>query len=286
MKQPDNSFTTAAWCRQKLANAQTRYSVGYDERTAGFLQERTADAHAQFLLAYLAPGMDLLDGGCGPGTITQGLAEIVAPGRVVGVDREPSQIALAQHLAAGFPTLEFKTGDLCSLPADDESFDVVFAHGVLEHIADREKAIAEMHRVLRPGGLVGARHADFGGFLLEPAPEPLGKFSQLFSELMQRNGGDPHCGRRQPGLFRAAGFEIVKVSASYDCWTADAESTRRNAHFLAALCGDSEFSAQLVECGLADRRVLDQLKAAFLTWGERPEAFAAEAWGEIVARKA
>ena len=263
-----------------------RYSVGYDERTARFFEERTADTHAQFLLEYLVPGMDLLDGGCGPGTITKGLAEIVAPGRVLGVDREQSQIALAQRLTAGSPTIEFRTDDLCSLTADDESFDVVFVHGVLEHIADPEKAISEIYRVLRSGGLVGARHADFGGFLLEPTPEPLGKFSQLFIELMQRNGGDPHCGRHQPGLFREAGFEVLKVSASYDCWTPDADATRRNAHFLSELCSESEFSDQLVEYGLADRCVLEQLKSAFLMWGEMPEAFAAEAWGEIVARKA
>ena len=263
-----------------------RYSVGYDERTARFFAERTADTHAQFLLEYLVPGMALLDGGCGPGTITKGLAEIVVPGRVVGVDREQSQIALAQHLTHGYPTIEFRTDDLCSLTADDESFDVVFVHGVLEHIAFPEKAISEIHRVLRPGGLVGSRHTDLGGFLLEPTPEPLGKFSQLFIELMQRNGGDPHCGRRQPGLFREAGFELLKVSASYDCWTADADSTRRNAHFLSELCGESEFSDQLVEYGLADRRVLDQLASAFRVWGEMPEAFAAEAWGEIVAKKA
>ncbi len=261
-----------------------RYSVGYDEHTARFLAERTADTHARFLLDYLVPGMDLLDAGCGPGTITEGLAEIVAPGRVLGVDRAQSQIALAQRLTAGSLTIEFRTDDLCSLTADDESFDVVFVHGVLEHIADPEKAISEIHRVLRSGGLVGSRHTDLGGFLLEPTP--LGKFPQLFIQLMQRNGGDPYCGRRQPGLFREAGFEILKVSASYDCWTADADSTRRNAHFLSELCGDSEFSDQLVEYGLADRRVLDQLKSSFLMWGEMSEAFAAEAWGEIVARKA
>ncbi len=263
-----------------------RYSVGYDERTARFLAERTADTHARFLLDYLVSGMDLLDAGCGPGTITKGLAEIVAPGRVLGVDREQSQIALAQRLADGSSAIEFRTDDLCSLTADDESFDVVFVHGVLEHIANPQRAIFEIHRVLKLGGLVGSRHTDLGRFLLEPTPEPLGQFSQLFIELMKRNGGDPHFGRHQLGLFREAGFEILKVSASYDCWTADADSTRRNAHFLAELCGESEFSDQLVEYGLADRRVLGQLKSAFLTWGEMPEAFAAEAWGEIVARKA
>ena len=262
-----------------------RYSVGYDERTVRFLADRTADTHAQFLLEYLAPGMDLLDGGCGPGTITKGLAEIVAPGRVVGVDREQSQIARAQSLADRSAAIEFRTDDLCRLTADDESFDVVFVHGVLEHIANPAEALLEMRRVLKSGGLVGSRHADFGGFLLEPTPEPLGQFAPLFIELMKRNGGDPYLGRRQLGLFREAGFEILKISASYDCWTSDADATRRNAHFLAELCGDSEFSDQLVEHGLADQRTLAQLKSSFLRWGAMPEAFAAEAWGEIVAKK-
>ena len=262
-----------------------RYSVGYDDRTARFMQERTADTHAQFLIPYLVSGMDLLDGGCGPGTITKGLAEIVAPGRVLGVDKEQSQIFLAQRHTDGSPTFEFKVGDLCSLNVDDESFDVVFVHGVLEHIPHPKKAVSEIHRVLRPGGLVGSRHADFGGFLLEPTPLPLGLFSQLFIQLMRRNGGDPYCGRRQPGLFRDAGFEIVKVSASYDCWTSDMASTQRNAEFLSELCGDSGFSDQLLEYGLTDRGVLNRLSSAFLTWGKMPEAFAAEAWGELVARK-
>ena len=151
-----------------------RYSVGYDERTVRFLADRTAETHAQFLLEYLAPGMDLLDGGCGPGTITKGLAAIVTPGRVVGVDRDQSQIALAQSLADSSSAIEFKTDDLCNLTADDESYDVVFVHGVLEHIASPASAIFEIRRVLKSGGLVGSRHADFGGFLLEPMPEPLG----------------------------------------------------------------------------------------------------------------
>lgn len=263
----------------------TRYSVGYDERTIRFFQERNAHTHARFLLDYLVAGMDLLDCGCGPGTITRGLAEIVTPGQVVGVDIDESQIAHAQHSAESFPPIDFRTDDLCSLSSDDESFDVVFVHGVLEHMSDPKTAISEIYRVLRSGGLAGSRHADFGGFLLEPAGEPLAKFPQLFIQLMKQNGGDPYFGRQQTGLFREAGFEILRVSASYDCWTSDAACTRRNAHFLSELCGDSEFSTQLVEYGLTDRRTLDHLKTSFLLWAEMSEAFAAEAWGEVVVRK-
>ena len=102
---------------------------------------------------------------------------------------------------------------------------------------------------------------------------------------MKRNGGDPFFGRHQSGLFRKAGFEIVKVSATFDCWTSDGDATRRNASFLSGFCRKSEFSDQLREYGLADGQTLDQLGDAFLTWGNMPEAFAAEAWSEIVAVK-
>ena len=57
---------------------------------------RTACVHGAFFLPYLHPGMTVLDCGCGPGTITIGLAEAVAPGEAVGVDLEASQVDRAR----------------------------------------------------------------------------------------------------------------------------------------------------------------------------------------------
>ena len=65
-------------------------------------------------------------------------------------------------------------------------FDAVFLHGVLEHLQDPVAALVEARRVLRDGGLAGVRHADFGGFLLEPAAPPLDRFATLFERLMSR----------------------------------------------------------------------------------------------------
>ena len=68
-----------------------RYTLGYSPQTIQQLQRRTAAKEAGFLLSHLSAGMHLLDCGCGPGSITVGLAEAVAPGQVVGIDIEPSE---------------------------------------------------------------------------------------------------------------------------------------------------------------------------------------------------
>ena len=263
------------------------YSVGYDAATIDFFHHRRAASHAAFFLPYVRPGMALLDCGCGPGTITLDFATLVAPAEVVGVDIEPSQLGYARAQAANREksNVHFAVSDLYALPFPDNAFDAVFLHGVLEHLQAPVTALREARRILKHGGVIGARHADFGGFLLEPTIPPLDQFELLFERLMIYNGGDPMAGKHQLGWLQEAGFERPVVSASYDCWTSTPEATRRNACFLAALVGESAFASRLIEAGLADSATLARMSAGFMAWGRHPHAFAAEAWGEAVAWK-
>jgi ubiquinone/menaquinone biosynthesis C-methylase UbiE len=263
------------------------YSVGYDDATAEFFRARRAPTHAAFFLPHLRPGMRLLDGGCGPGSITCDLAAIVSPAEVVGIDMEASQVGLAARHAAGLgvSNAHFQTADLSALPFPEQSFDAVFLHGVLEHLQNPVRALCEVRRVLRRGGVLGTRHADFGGFILEPAPAPLDQFASLFERLMLHNGTHPRAGRQQVRWLREAEFSRIEASASYDCWTRTPTETSHCAAFLASLVGDSSFSAQLLAAGLADRATLQALSRGFVDWGTDPNAFAAEAWGEAVAWK-
>lgn len=263
------------------------YSVGYDVAAVEFFGQRRAAHHAAFFLPHLKPGMRLLDGGCGPGAITVGLAELVVPGEVVGIDIESSQVELARDSAqkAGYTNVTFEVASLYEIPFPDASFDAVFLHGVLEHLSDPVQALREVLRVLKPSGVLGSRHADFGGFLLEPNSPPLDQFVPLFEALMRHNGADPHAGRHQLRWLIQARFTDIRMSASYDCWTGTAEQKQTTAQFLKSLLSESAFARQLAQIGIADCRRLDKLRQAFTAWENDPASFAAEAWTEAIATK-
>ena len=85
--------------------ADHAYTMGYSEEFQQFLRRRSADTHAAYLLPHLSPGMRLLDFGCGPGTLSVGLARAVEPGELHGVDVEESQVDMARSAArADMPT--------------------------------------------------------------------------------------------------------------------------------------------------------------------------------------
>ena len=125
---------------------------GYEEWTREWMAQRTASRELAFLLPHLAPGMAVLDCGCGPGSITVGLAEIVAPGQVIGLDTEPRQLEAARRLAQqrGLSNLRFEQGSVYELPFPDASFDVAVAHGVsLSDLDDVRLYLAELRPVAR-----------------------------------------------------------------------------------------------------------------------------------------
>ena len=79
-----------------MAKEREQYTMGYGPAATAIMAQRTAESHAAFFLPHLEPGMSLLDCGCGPGTITLGFADLVAPGEVVGTEIEEAHVALAR----------------------------------------------------------------------------------------------------------------------------------------------------------------------------------------------
>jgi len=229
--------------------------------------------------------MRLLDAGCGPGSITVGLAEAVAPGEVIGVDVSSDVLKEARALAAerGAANVRFGAADVFALPFPDASFDAVFAHTLLEHVGDGGRALGELRRVLRPGGAIGARDCDWGSGVFAPNDAAIAGAMALYERVWRHNGGHPHCGRYLPGLLDAAGFEDIRTSASFR-WDGSAEESRAFGELLAHRLALPNFARPIVENGWRDRARLGELVAACLTWSDRPDAFAAMVMVEAVGR--
>ncbi len=242
---------------------------------------RTAAKEGAFFLPFLRPGMRVLDLGCGPGSMTLGLAEAVAPGEVVGIDLRPSQVAQAQALvsARGVMNARFEIADVYRLPFADGCFDAAFAHVLLMHLREPVRALAEMRRVLRPGGVAGVRDTDWGGRIHAPMTPLLEQWYDLTVRVRRRNGGDPFVGRRHRELLLEAGF--ARAEASVSVWTAGTpEETRRRAAFLKATVQGLAPTAMAE--GWIDQTTIEAVQAEFDLWADRPDAFYVETFCEAI----
>lgn len=247
---------------------------------------RTAENSAAYLLPLLEPGMRLLDVGCGPGTITLDLAERVSPGPTIGVDRDAGIVAEAKRLLDTRPVsdVEFRTADAYALEFDDESFDVVHAHQLLQHLTDPVAALAEMRRVLRPRGVLAVRDGDYGGFVWAPSDPLLDRWLELYHAVCRRNGADADAGRSLLGWAQRAGFTEIYPSSS--TWTfAEPDSRRWWGELWAERVTSSALAEQAVEYGLSRPDELEEIAAAWRRWLKHDDGFFVVLHGELIARR-
>lgn len=257
------------------------YVPGYSERFIAFLERRAAATHAPELLALLRPGMRLLDCGCGPGTITAGLARRVAPGDLVAIDRAEHQVALTHRRAReeGLTNVLAEVGDVGEAHAlrfPDDSFDVVHGHALLEHLADPVAALVEMRRVLRPGGLLGVAVPDLGGFVLSPS-EPGADDAFAYYVRLRTAHGDPLAGRHLGGHLEAAGFEAITLTARYELH----DPRQPLAHHIA----DRVAASPATDAGawVASPEAAEAMAQALRDWADRPVGLFAQCWVAAVA---
>lgn len=261
-----------------------RYTHGHHESVLRSHRWRTAHNSAAYLLERLTPGDSVLDIGCGPGTITADLAALVAPGHVVALDRSPDIVDEAVALASdrGLDNVTGHVGDVHSIEFPDAHLDVVHAHQVLQHVADPVAALAEMARVVRPGGVVAARDADYGAMCWYPADPRLDRWMATYQSVARRNGGEPDAGRRLLAWANRAGLPNPVASASTWCF-----STLEDRRWWGGLWADrmlhSTLAAQAVELGIAGADELAEYGAAFREWAEHPDGWFLVPHGEILA---
>lgn len=267
------------------ASTGFHYTMGYEEGFGPMLSQRNAGTHAAHLLPFLQPGHNVLDFGCGPGAISVGLAEAVEPGELTGVDLEESQVAAARRRAAsgGRHNATFLVGDVTALPFGEGTFDVAHCHAVLTHIPDTSAVLAEVKRVLRPGGILSCRELIGESSFSEPAPD-LREGWEVFWDLIAANGGHPQMGKELKDRVQQAGFADARATASFDVFSSPEEVA-----FFYQVIEDWFFSPRVMEeaigYGLASPGQFDRWRKAHREWSRHPGALAVWAFGEVIAFK-
>ncbi|WP_436792691.1 methyltransferase domain-containing protein [Actinospongicola halichondriae] len=242
---------------------------------------RTIENSAAYLSPRLEAGLDVLDVGCGPGTITAEIAARVTPGRVVGLDRSEEVIGTAAALDAD--NLSFRVGDVYALDFPDDSFDVVHAHQVVQHLSDPVAALREMRRVCRPDGMVAVRDADYSSFAWAPEDDRLRRWLDVYLAVARSNDAEPDAGRHLKGWALDAGFSSIESSASVWCFTDDDDRAWWGGLWADRVV-DSDLAAQAVERGLSTDHELADMADAFRAWAERSDGWFAVLHGEVLAR--
>ena len=229
-----------------MAAPEIRFDDGaaYERMMGGF--SRLAGT---VFLDWLAPppGWRWIDVGCGSGAFTELLAERTAPAELQGIDPSEGQLAFARRRPVA-RVAEFRPGDAQALPFPDDRFDAAIMALVIFFVPDPAKGVAEMARVVRPGGTVAAYAWDLlgGGFPLEPIRAEL-RAMGIDPPLPPCPGASRADALRE--LWAAAGLEAIesrpisvqRVFADFeDFWTTSLLSSSIGATVAAMAAADVE----------------------------------------------
>ncbi len=239
-----------------------------------------------FFTQHLKPGMSVLDCGCGPGTITQDVARIVAPGKVIGCDLEPGMVERAASLAESedLPNLSFQVGNILDLPFEDDTFDAVMSCAVTEHLSEPVKAMSELGRVVKKGGIVGITRTDWSANLIAPPCDAVSRFFELFESGFHIQGGTMNGGKNLPNMLSEAGLKVVDLLIAFS-GTYISEPGNPMVNGWAEWIENLPLFDRVIEEGLTDRAELDAMCAEMREWAAQPGTLAATAGCRALARK-
>lgn len=251
-----------------------RYVHGYEQWTREWMAQRTATRELAFLVPHLRPGMTVLDCGCGPGSITIGLAELVAPGHVVGIDIEPRQLAAATDLAAErrVENVRFEQASVYELPFPDGSFDVVVAHFVLEHVREPLRGLREMRRVLRSAGIAAVKDPYYPAFTFRPDLPELRRFGELAARVRRQNGASDTYAIDLRAYLREAGFARTEAWGSLEN-TNGGQGGQILRMMLENQVREPAFRGTVLEQGWATEDELDAISNSAATLAGRDDLF-------------
>jgi len=237
---------------------------------------RTFEQVQTYFAGRLKPGMNVLDCGCGPGTLTLGLAQAVDPGQATGIDIEPGMVDRANALAdeGGIKNVEFRVDDITDLSFPNDCFDLVFVSAVLEHLPDPVVALKEIRRVLKPGAATVIINTDWGDPLISPESDDIRRFFELFEAGFNRYGGSLNRGRHLRLMMREAGLDVTKFQAYYGNSGTPVTIQYTVGGYISWMKNFRIFD-EAVSLGDVDRSTLDKMEENMLKWADNPEAFIA-----------
>lgn len=264
------------------------YSLNNAEAQRTYVGIRRAKDWVGFFLPHLKRGFSVLDCGCGVGSITLDLAELVAPGKVIGVDMDEGQLEIARANAKerGLTNVTFEQGNVYELRFDSGAFGAVLAHTLLYHLSDPLRALKELRRVLKPSGIAAISDDDFNTLTVSP-PHPLvERITDIMKNVVIFNGGSPYYSRNLRGLMLEAGFARTEGFAVAAEHYGRLDETRRMASVMTRQMGDPMLMNLAISQGWATKAEIAEIITWLQEWGERPDAFmgimycAALGWNE------
>jgi len=191
------------------------YAIHSDEECERLeLQARLANIGGHLRYLPVSPGNRVLDAGCGSGSMSRLIAGSFPRAEVVGVDLREQYLDFARRLASAenIQNLAFRSADVFALPFADESFDVVWTKYLLQWLKEPKRALNELKRVTRRGGVVVS--CDFVGFAIEHYPVT-SEFDRQVRYVM-KSLVDCDIGRKVAPLMISLGFRDVHVEVEAD----------------------------------------------------------------------
>lgn len=166
----------------------------------------------------LVTGKKVLDIGCGSGIISRELSKQVYPAQVTGLDVSQVLLDKAKIVCATQQSLEdnvdFAQGSVYDLPFLDDSFDVVYARLLFQHLNEPLKALKNIFRVLKPGGTLCILDVDKGWSGTYPEPKTSSALDEAIIKKQLAQGGDPWVGRKLSSYLNASKFKQVKTTVT------------------------------------------------------------------------